>query len=125
MTEAVRHLVRQRAKHRCEYCQLHQDDSPLAALHIEHIRPIKHGGTDALENLCLACIDCNLHKGTNLTGIDPETDEITPLFHPRKDNWDEHFGWNGIRIEGSTAVGRTTIRVLDLNGDDRLDLRLA
>jgi 5-methylcytosine-specific restriction endonuclease McrA len=125
MTEAVRHLVRQRAKHRCEYCQLHQDDSPLAELHIEHIRPIKHGGTDDLENLCLACIDCNLHKGTNLTGIDPETDEITPLFHPRKDNWDEHFGWNGTRIAGSTAVGRATIRVLDLNGDDRLDLRLA
>jgi 5-methylcytosine-specific restriction endonuclease McrA len=125
MTEAVRHLVRQRAKHRCEYCQLHQDDSPLAALHIEHIRPIKHGGTDALENLCLACIDCNLHKGTNLTGIDPETDEITPLFHPRKDNWDEHFRWNGTRIAGHTAVGRATVRVLDLNGDDRLDLRLA
>jgi 5-methylcytosine-specific restriction endonuclease McrA len=117
--------VRQRAEYRCEYCQLHQDDSPLAALHIEHIRPIKHGGTDDLENLCLACIECNLHKGTNLTGIDPETDEITPLFHPRKDNWDEHFGWNGTRIAGSTAVGRATIRVLDLNGDDRLDLRLA
>ncbi len=125
MTEAVRHLVRQRANHRCEYCQLHQDDSPLAALHIEHIRPIKHGGTDALENLCLACIDCNLHKGTNLTGIDPETDEITPLFHPRKENWDEHFGWNGTLIAGRTDVGRATIRVLDLNGDDRLDLRLA
>lgn len=125
MTEAVRHLVRQRAKHRCEYCQLHQDDSPLAALHIEHIRPIKHGGTDALENLCLACIDCNLHKGTNLTGIDPDTDEITPLFHPRKDNWDEHFIWNGTRVTGRTAVGRATIRVLDLNGDDRLDLRMA
>ncbi|MEQ1752392.1 MAG: HNH endonuclease [Prosthecobacter sp.] len=125
MTEAVRHLVRQRAKHRCEYCQLHQDDSPLAALHIEHIRPIKHGGTDALENLCLACIDCNLHKGTNLTGIDSETDEITPLFHPRKDNWDEHFGWNGIHIAGRTTVGRATIRVLDLNDDDRLDLRMA
>lgn len=125
MTEAVRHLVRQRAKHRCEYCQLHQDDSPLAALHIEHIRPIKHGGTDALGNLCLACIDCNLHKGTNLTGIDPDTDDITPLFHPRKDNWDEHFIWNGTRITGRTAVGRATIRVLDLNGDDRLDLRMA
>ncbi|MBE2287463.1 MAG: HNH endonuclease [Prosthecobacter sp.] len=125
MTEAVRHLVRQRAQHRCEYCQLHQDDSPLAALHIEHIRPIKHGGTDAVENLCLACIDCNLHKGTNLTGIDPETDEITPLFHPRRDNWDEHFIWNGIRIAGRTAVGRATVRVLDLNGDDRLDLRMA
>jgi 5-methylcytosine-specific restriction endonuclease McrA len=125
MTEAVRHLVRQRAKHRCEYCQLHQDDSPLAALHIKHIRPIKHGGTDTLENLCLACIDFNLHKGTNLTGIDPHTDEITPLFHPRKDNWDEHFSWNGIRIAGRNAVGRATVRVLDFNGDDRLDLRMA
>ncbi|MCE2693282.1 MAG: HNH endonuclease [Verrucomicrobiaceae bacterium] len=125
MTEAVRHLVRQRAKHRCEYCQLHQDDSPLAALHIEHIRPIKHGGTDALENLCLACIDCNLHKGTNLTGIDPDTDQITPLFHPRRDNWDVHFFWNGIRMAGCSPVGRATIRVLDLNSDDRLDLRLA
>jgi len=125
MTEAVRHFVRQRAGHRCEYCQLHQNDSPLAALHIEHIRPIKHGGTDALENLCLACIDCNLHKGANLTGIDPETDTITPLFNPRRDRWDAHFMWNGIRIVGVTAVGRTTVRVLDLNGDDRLDLRLA
>ncbi|MFN7344054.1 MAG: HNH endonuclease [Prosthecobacter sp.] len=125
MTEAVRHFVRQRAGHRCEYCQLHQNDSPLAALHIEHIRPIKHGGTDALENLCLACIDCNLHKGANLTGIDPETDTITPLFNPRRDSWVEHFLWNGIRIVGVTAVGRTTVRVLDLNGDDRLDLRLA
>jgi len=125
MTEAVRHFVRQRAGHRCEYCQLHQNDSPLAALHIEHIRPIKHGGTDALENLCLACIDCNLHKGANLTGIDPETDTITPLFNPRRDSWVEHFIWTGIRIVGVTAVGRTTVRVLDLNGDDRLDLRLA
>jgi hypothetical protein len=37
MTAATRALVRQRADHRCEYCQTHQDDSPLAALHIEHI----------------------------------------------------------------------------------------
>jgi len=30
----------------CEYCRLHQDDSPLAALHVEHIIPKIHGGTD-------------------------------------------------------------------------------
>lgn len=125
MTEAVRHLVRQRAENRCEYCQLHQDDSPLAALHMEHIRPKKHGGADEPDNLCLACIDCNLHKGPNLTGIDPETDQVTPLFHPRRDLWSDHFSWNGIRIIGRTATGRATVRVLDLNGDDRLDLRLA
>lgn len=118
-------LVRQRAGHRCEYCQLHQDDSPLAALHIERIRPQKHGGTDDPDNLALACIDCNLRKGPNLTGIDPLTDEVTELFHLRKHVWDEHFEWSGIYLNGLTGVGRTTVVVLALNGDDRLDLRLA
>ena len=69
--------MRNRAGNRCEYCQLRQEDSPLAALHVEHIVPKTHGGTDDLENLALACIDCNLHKGPNLTGIDPERDQVT------------------------------------------------
>ena len=71
ITTQVRTQVRERAHNACEYCHLHQDDSPLAVLHIEHIIPKVHGGTDDLDNLALACIDCNLHKGTNLTGIDP------------------------------------------------------
>ncbi len=63
MNAATPALVRECAGQRCEYWQIHQDDSPLAALHIEHIRPLKHGGDDDDSNLCLACIDCNLHKG--------------------------------------------------------------
>jgi 5-methylcytosine-specific restriction endonuclease McrA len=125
MTAADRQFVRVRADHRCEYCQLQQEDSPLAALHIEHIRPKKHGGSDSLDNLCLACIDCNLKKGPNLTGIDPVTDAITPLFHPRLNSWHEHFEWKDLRIHGRTAIGRATSSVLDLNADDRLDVRLA
>lgn len=125
MTAAVRALVRERAGSRCEYCQLHQEDSPLAALHIEHIRPIKHGGGDEESNLCLACIDCNLHKGPNLTGIDPLTDSVVPLFHPRLQRWDEHFQWDGIHITGRTDVGRATVRVLCMNSDEQLELRMA
>lgn len=124
MTAATRALVRQRANDRCEYCQLHQEDSPLAALHIEHFRPIKHGGSDDDSNLCLACIDCNLHKGPNLSGIDPETDAVTPLFNPRQHAWNEHFYWNGIQLVGQTAIGRTTIRVLCINSDEQLELRM-
>ena|SRR5258705_13369306 len=75
----IRAQVRQRAQNACEYCHLHQDDSPLAALHVEHIIPKIHGGSDDVENLALACIDCNLHKGTNLTGFDPETNVISEL----------------------------------------------
>ena len=85
MNEPVKALVRERAADRCEYCQLPQSDSPLAMLQVEHIRPKKHGGTDDPNNLALACVDCNLHKGSNLTGIDPQTGDITQLFHPRQD----------------------------------------
>ena len=62
----------------------------MAALHIEHVVPKKHGGSDEIDNLALACIDCNLHEGTNLTGIDPVTGEITQLYHPRRQQWSEH-----------------------------------
>lgn len=60
----VRAQVRVRAQNACEYCHLHQDDSPLAALHVAHITPKIHGGNDDIDNLALACIDCKLHKGT-------------------------------------------------------------
>jgi hypothetical protein len=115
--------VRERAGNACEYCHLHQDNSPLAVLHLEHIIPKIHGGTDELDNLALACIDCNLHKGPNLTGLDPETGELTELFHPRSHTWDDHFGWDGIHVLGNTAIGRTTIRVLKMNSEDQLALR--
>ena len=125
MNRATRDLVRRRAGDRCEYCQLHQDDSPLAALHVEHIRPRKHGGTDDDGNLCLACIDCNLHKGSNLTGIDPLTDAVTSLFHPRAQVWEEHFKWEGIHIIGISNVGRTTVGVLAMNSEEQLELRMS
>jgi len=123
MLSGIREHVRERAGNACEYCHLHQNDSPLASLHLEHIVPRVHGGDDDLPNLALACVDCNLHKGTNLTGIDPETGLITELFHPRRQRWNDHFEWLGIYISGKTAVGRTTIRVLNMNSDDQLALR--
>lgn len=89
ITARSRTKVREHARNVCEYCHLHQDDSPLAALHIEHIIPKIHGGTDDLDNLALACIDCNLHKGTNLTGIDPQSSQVTELFHPRRQKWQD------------------------------------
>jgi hypothetical protein len=116
-------FVRERAANKCEYCQLPQSQSPLAILHIEHIRPKKHKGTDDTDNLALACVDCNLHKGTNIAGYDPLTDELTELFHPRRHHWSDHFRWAGIVIAGLTPEGRTTIEVLCLNSADRIELR--
>ena len=110
---------------RCEYWWRRQDESPLASLHIEHIRRKKHRGTDALENLALACADCNAHKGSDVAGYDPESEALTELFNRRCHVWSEHFAWHDIEIVGITAIGRTTVAVLHLNSDEMLKLREA
>ena len=124
MDAATRERVRRRANGRCEYYRLPQAGAPFPVFHIEHIRPKKHGGTDADDNLCLACNFCNFHKSSNLTGIDPATDAITPLFNPRTDAWHEHFAFDEGTIIGRTAIGRATARVLNMNDQERLELRL-
>ncbi len=125
MDAQTRARVRRRAGDGCEYCQRRQIDSPLIPLQIEHVIARKHGGSDSLDNLALACAECNLHKGSNLSGMDPQSDQLTPLYHPRRDQWHEHFAWEGVRIVGLTAIGRTTVRVLDLNAPARLQVRMA
>jgi 5-methylcytosine-specific restriction endonuclease McrA len=93
MDATKREFVRSRAGGRCEYFR-RQEHSDLRH-HIEHIIARQHGGCDDAENLALACHRCNLHKGTNLTGLDPQTGELTPLFHPRRDQWQDHFAFEG------------------------------
>src|SRR5581483_794962 len=49
-------------------------------------------------------------KGPNLSSIDPISNEIVPLFHPRRQQWDEHFTWDGARLIAKTPAGRATLR---------------
>jgi hypothetical protein len=123
MEPTVRDLVRRRAGNRCEYCQLRQEHLPFTTFHVEHILPRKHGGDDDPRNLALACDRCNAHKGSNLTGIDPNTGMIVPLFDPRLHRWEDHFVLADVTIVGLTAMGRTTVRVLKMNDPRRLRLR--
>lgn len=118
----LRQLVRERAKGRCEYC-LMPDDDAFRAHEIDHIEAEKHGGTTTEDNLCFCCWICNRHKGTDLTSRDPETGQITALYHPRKDNWSEHFRLNRGYLEGLTAVGRVTVRLLQFNKASRVKER--
>lgn len=122
MDATTRDVVRRRAENRCEYCLLPQAHSELTH-HVEHIVAKQHGGSDDLNNLALACHRCNLRKGPNLTGVDPMNNEVVPLFHPRRDQWAEHFLFRGVRIMGITPVGRATVHVLAMNDVRRLELR--
>ncbi len=123
MDNAVRALVWERAEARCEYCRLRQSASPYRTFHIDHVIPSKHGGSDEISNLALACDRCSLHKGANLSGIDPVSNLIVPLFSPRSQAWDEHFHFVDARIEGLTSEGRATVRVCFMNSARRVQLR--
>jgi hypothetical protein len=120
MDHALGERVRQRAANRCEYCHLPQSSYPLT-FPIDHVVALQHGGATNDENLALACPFCNSHKGPNVAGIDPTTQQVTPLFHPRRDR----FHWHGNRLAGATAIARVTIIVLAMNHSDQLALRSA
>jgi len=123
MNRATMEQVQIRAGHRCEYCGIPETDSGLR-FHVEHIIARQHGGSDDVENLALACPDCNWRKGTNLASIDPDSGEVTALFHPRTDSWAAHFINDPPNILGTTTVGRTTVWLLDMNNPIRLRHRV-
>lgn len=125
MDAELRSQVRDRARNRCEYCHLHEQHDFFQAFHMEHIVARQHRGATKLENLAWSCLQCNLHKGTNLSGIDPDTNELVRLFNPRTDRWVDHFRLDGPIIKGLTAIGRTTTWLLQMNAEDRLELRRA
>lgn len=120
-SELVRHAWH-RANGRCEYCQLPANLYP-APFQIDHIIARQHGGATEGDNLALACIHCNRFKGPNIAGLDRATGKLVRLFHPRKDNWEEHFLWKGSELEGLTDVGRVTIAVLFINDPEVVTLR--
>jgi hypothetical protein len=112
-------MVIERALGYCEYCLLHHDFTDFSH-QIDHIVAIKHGGLSVLINLALACLECNLNKGTDLTTIDPMTGQIIALFNPREQSWEEHFTHDRGHIVGLTQTGRVTAALLQFNNSDRV-----
>ncbi len=108
--------ITEQSRSRCCYCQsqLHIIGILLTA---DHIIPESLGGMTTLENLCLACWDCNLIKGNRITAIEPQTGITVRLFHPNQQKWTEHFRWSydGIHVIGITPTGRATVIALKLN----------
>lgn len=120
----IRRLVAERARNQCEYCRCSFDfsSSPYA---VDHISPRVGGGTSDLENLAWSCQGCNGHKLTATAAQDLITGEQAALYHPRQQNWAEHFQWseNGLTLLGTTPTGRATIERLQLNRPSVINLR--
>jgi hypothetical protein len=122
MERSLQGLVRRRAGHRCEYCQMPQSRDPIP-FEVDHIIAENHDGKTISSNLCLCCFACNRHKGPNIAGIDPKSRKIVPLFNPRRHKWLRHFRWDGPLLVGLTPAGRATVRVLKINLDHRVGFR--
>ncbi len=121
---ALKHLVSSRAGGMCEYCRS-REKYAIDPLVMEHIQPISRGGKTTADNLALACQTCNNRKYIKTEAIDPVTNSIVPLFHPRKMVWMEHFTWNddATRMLGLTPTGRATIALLRTNRESVMNMR--
>lgn len=108
----------------CAYCATTEANTgqPMT---VDHILPHTLGGETAFENLCFACRRCNEFKGSITRAEDPLTGKAVALFHPRQQNWADHFEWDetGTLLIGSTAVGRATIVALNMNNPVIVDAR--
>ena len=117
ISATVRRQVSELDGQRCAYCR-----SPMAVgipMVVEHIIPLVAHGPSTIDNICLACYRCNEFKGPRTEAPDPYDGQINLLFHPRQQQWRDHFAWSedGGMILGLTPCGRTTIEVLRLNND--------
>lgn len=124
VTAAQRRIVFERARGCCEYCRS-QARFATQAFAAEHIIPRQAGGRTELDNLALSCLGCNSHKYTKIEAQDPETGQMVPLFHPRRQTWSEHFAWSDdlSHIMGQTPTGRATVKALRLNRPELVNLR--
>ena len=119
-----RQQIEARANGVCEYCK-----SPVLyavqSFECDHIIPFALDGTTELDNLAFACGGCNRYKSAKVVGIDPDSRQPVPLFHPRQQIWDDHFVWNDTYaiIIGITATGRATVNALQLNRLGVVNLR--
>jgi len=80
-----RRNIFERDGHRCQYCGRR---FPKQDLTIDHVLPRSRGGKDTWDNLVLACMKCNLKKGSRL----PEEAQMRLLKKPAMPRWLPRFG---------------------------------
>lgn len=122
ISAAIRRRTQERAGGRCEYCLLAEEDAYFSH-ETDHIIAEKHGGETVLDNLAWSCFDCNRFKGSDISSLDPITNELTRLFNPRTDDWRGNSRTAQGIIEALTASGRVTEKLLKLNLPARVEIR--
>lgn len=123
---ALQREVRERARLRCEYCLIHEDDTGpddgRCGCMADLIVTEKHGGEATTDNLAYFCLTCNRNRGNTTISYAHDGTE-TRLFNPREDMWDEHFRVEGYLIIPLTPIAEATNHAFDFNAAPRRDER--
>lgn len=120
ISRKLRKEIAERANFRCEYYKI--PPLPIQLKHEpDHILPLKHGGKNTLGNLAFACFNCNRHKGTDISGYDNLSGNLTALFNPRTQIWAEHFQMQNAESIPLTPEAQITVKILQLNATERIE----
>lgn len=93
LTKKTRFEVFKRDGFKCQYCGKTSSD---VVLEVDHIKPVKEGGTNEMINLITSCFDCNRGKGKTKLSDDTiaklEQEEIK-LLKAKKEQMDFYLKW--------------------------------
>ena len=116
--ESTRLLVIERARRRCEYCLVHEDNAGFPH-QIDHIISRKHGGSSGIGNLA------TLASSAIVTKVRISRRSIISAVRsgcsiPGGIHGTEHFKLDGPVIQPLTAIGEVTAHLLRLNAAERV-----
>lgn len=107
----TRFEVFKRDQFKCTYCGV---SAPNVVLHIDHIKPVSKGGTNALTNLITACASCNGGKSnielSDTTAISKQTLQAQEL-QERREQLEMMAKW----IDGLQNLDEDAISILEKN----------
>lgn len=121
--DLARH-VWQRARSRREYCHLPASRYPLP-FHIDHVIARQHGGATSTENLALASLHCNRHKGPNIAGSHLRMAKSSAYSIRALISGATTLNGTAPFCRQKSSVGLVTIQVLAINAADFVAVRWA
>jgi hypothetical protein len=108
ISKTTRFKVFRRDGFTCRYCGRRP---PEVVLHCDHVHPRCAGGSDEMDNLVTACVDCNLSKSGR-----PLSVEVAVAVRPSRAPWPvgwyvltgEPRGWQG-EVQATTSSGALVV----------------
>lgn len=96
-SKRTRYEVLERDNFTCRYCGAF---APIAVLHVDHVVPRKHGGSDKPTNLVTACQDCNSGKSSAMPppGLIGEVEETANEWASRMRGIPNDDGLREVRV---------------------------